>query len=199
MKVLIGCEFSGAVRRAFRERGHDAWSCDILPAADSSPYHIQADVLSVLGDGWDMAVFHPPCTYTSQAGYRWFKTQPDRMEKAWEGYEFFMKLVNAPIPKIAVENTRGLLWKWYRRPDQIVHPYYFGDPLTKATCFWLKGLPLLEATDMCQEYFVNYTKYKGGHNGRSRSKTWPGMAAAMAAQWGSVVYLYRQLPLWEAA
>jgi len=112
------------------------------------------------------------------------KVQPDRMEKAREGFAFFMEMVNAPIPMIAVENTRGLIWQWYRKPDQVVHPYYFGDPVTKATCLWLKQLPMLEPTKIHPNPFVNYTKYKGGHDGKSRSKTWNGVAQAMADQWG---------------
>lgn len=184
MKILIACEYSGTVREAFRAQGHDAWSCDILPT-EIPGQHIQGDVLSILDEGWDMMIAHPPCTYTSQAGYRWLKTQPDRMDKARAGYEFFMQIVNAPIPMIAVENTRGLLWQWYRRPDQIVHPYYFGDPFTKATCLWLKNLPPLMATLIIADPFVNWTKYKGAHNGKARSKTFCGIATAMAAQWGN--------------
>lgn len=193
MKVLIACEFTGQVREAFTAMGCDAWSCDLRPT-EMPGQHIQGDVLEILNDGWDMLIAHPPCTYTSGAGYRWFKVQPDRMEKAQAGYEFFMKFINAPIPRICVENTRGLLWQWYRKPDQTIHPYYFGDPYTKATCLWLKGLPKLwyaqqrdlfgNEQTVCDEYFVNWSKKgKHGHNGKSRSKTFPGIAKAMAWQW----------------
>jgi hypothetical protein len=129
-------------------------------------------------------IAHPPCTYTSAAGYRWFKIDPDRMRKARAGYEFFMQMVNAPIPKIAVENTRGLLWQWYRKPDCVVHPYYFGDPFTKATCFWLKGLPPLHSTNTVAIKYQNWTKYYGSHTGHDRSRTFTGIAEAMAQQWG---------------
>lgn len=185
MKVLIACEFTGIVRDAFTALGHDATSCDILPS-ERPGKHIQGDVREILDDGWDLLIAHPPCTYTSGAGYRWFKTQPDRMAKAREGYEFFMAMVNAPIPLIAVENTRGLLWQWYRKPDQIIHPYHFGHPMTKATCLWLKGLPPLMATHIISDPFVNWTKYKGSHTGKDRSRTFTGIASAMAAQWGAV-------------
>lgn len=183
MRVLVACEYSGIVRDAFAARGHDAWSCDILPT-EAPGNHLQCDVREILNDGWDLMIAHPPCTYTSQAGWRWFKTQPDRMDKARAGYDFFMQMVSAPIPKIAVENTRGLLWQWYRKPDQIIHPYEFGEPYTKATCLWLKQLPPLMATLIITDPFVNWTKYKGAHNGKSRSKTFQGIADAMAAQWG---------------
>lgn len=184
MKVLVACEFSGLVRDAFAARGHDAWSCDLLPT-ERPGKHIQGNVLDVLNDGWDLMIAHPPCTYTSQAGYRWFKTQPDRIKKARAGYELFMNFISAPIPMIAVENTRGLLWQWYRKPDQIIHPFHFGHPMTKATCLWLKNLPPLMATIIDSNPFVNWTKYKGSHTGHDRSRTFQGIADAMASQWGN--------------
>jgi len=181
MKILVACEFSGAVRDAFRAKGHDAWSCDIVPTEQRGP-HIVNDVRNVLDDGWDMMIAFPPCTYLSYAGARWFK-QPGRMDKARQAMDFFLTLWNAPIPMIALENPRGLTWKWFRRPDQIVHPYHFGHPQTKATGLWLRQLPPLMYTLIHADPFVNYTKYKGGHNGKSRSRTYPGVAAAMAQQW----------------
>lgn len=184
MKVLVACEFSGIVRDAFKERGHDAWSCDIIPT-ERPGQHIVNDVRNVLDAGWDLMIAHPPCTYTSIAGMRWFKVDPDRMRKARQGYEFFMQLVNADIPMISVENTRGLLWQWYKKPDQRIHPYHFGDPYTKEISLWLKGLPPLMASLIISDPFVNWTKKgKMSHNGKTRSKTFPGFAAAMAAQWG---------------
>jgi len=183
MRVLVACEYSGIVREAFRAAGHDAWSCDILPT-EQPGQHIQGDVLSVLNGNWDMMIAHPPCTYLSYAGQRWFKVQPDRMDKAKEAFEFFMRMINAPIPLIAVENPRGYTWQWYRRPDQIIEPYHFGHDVTKATCLWLKGLPPLMASLVHSDPFVNWTKYKGSHTGKARAKTFPGIAAAMAAQWG---------------
>ena len=198
MKVLIACEFSGVVRDAFAARGHDAWSCDLLPS-ERPGQHIQDDVRNVLDFGWDLMIAHPPCTYTSQAGYRWFKSQPDRIRKAREGYEFFMQLASAPIHKIAMENTRGLLWQWYRHPDQIVHPCDFGHGVTKALCLWLKNLPPLMATLVVADPFVNWTKYKGSHNGHARSRTFEGVAKAMAEQWGAFCTAKREVEAWEGA
>lgn len=183
MRVLVACEFSGTVRDAFAAAGHDAWSCDILPS-ETPGNHIQGDVLSVLNDGWDLMIAHPPCTYLSYAGLRWFKVQPDRMDKAKEGFEFFMQLVNAPIPCIAIENPKGYPLAWHRISDQKIHPWHFGEPYTKETHLWLKNLPPLMYTQIHIDPFVNWTKYKkGSHSGKGRSKTFPGIAAAMAAQW----------------
>ena len=117
-------------------------------------------------------------------GLRWFKVQPDRMRKAREAFDFFMQMIHAPIPRIAVENPRGFTWQWYKRPDQIIHPYHFGHPMTKATCLWLKNVAPLMATLIVSDPFVNWTKYKGSHNGHDRSRTFTGIAEAMAAQWG---------------
>lgn len=185
-RCLIACEYSGIVREAFRKQGWDAWSADLLPT-EQPGQHYQGDVRDMLGDGWDLMVAHPPCQFMSDAGQRWFKVQPDRMDKAREAFAFFMEMVNAPIPRICVENTRGFAGRWYRRPDQIVHPYQFGHDVTKATCLWLKNLPPLMATLVHPDPFVNWTKYKGSHNGHARSKTWQGIADAMAAQWGTVL------------
>lgn len=183
MKILIACEYSGIVRDAFIAQGHDAWSCDIIPTERKGP-HIVNDARNVLDDGWDMMIAHPPCTNLSYAGLRWFKTDPDRMRRALADFDFFMAMINAPIPMIAVENTRGYTWQWYKHPDQVVEPYEFGHDVTKATCLWLKQLPPLMATLIHPDPFVNWTKYKGSHNGHARSKTFPGIAAAMAQQWG---------------
>lgn len=182
MKVLVACEFSGVVREAFRREGHDAWSCD-LRNTEIPGQHLVCDVREILNDGWDMMIAHPPCTYTSGAGYRWFNVQPDRMDKARAGYDFFMQMVNAPIEKIAVENTRGLLFKWYRKPDQIVNPCDFGHPVTKATCFWLKNLPPLMASMVVINPMRNWTSKQPAHNEMNRSRTFEGVAAAMARQW----------------
>lgn len=184
LRVLIACEFSGIVRDAFIARGHDAISCDLLPSERPGP-HIQGDVRSVLADGWDLMIAHPPCQYLSYAGIRWWK-QPGRMDKAREAMAFFLELWNAPIPMIAVENPRGLSWQWFRKPDQIIQPCDFGHDVTKATCLWLKQLPPLIATLINPYPFVNWTKYKGSHNGHDRSRTFSGIAKAMADQWSSL-------------
>lgn len=184
MKILVACEFSGTVRDSFRALGHDAWSCDIVPTEHPGP-HIVNDVRNVLDWGWDMMIAHPPCTYTSYAGNRWLN-QPGRWEKTVAAVNFQRLLMDAPIPHIAIENPRGWTWKLWRKPDQVIEPYHFGDPMTKATCLWLKNLPPLMATLIVANPFVNWTKYKkGAHNMRGRSKTFPGIAQAMALQWGN--------------
>ena len=142
VRVLVACEFSGTVRDAFARRGHDAWSCDLLPS-ESPGNHIQGDVLEVLGDGWDLMVAHPPCTYLSYVGNRHWNN-PGRSELREDAMKFFMACINAPIPKICVENPLGYPSKVYRKPDQTIHPYYFGESVQKRICLWLKGLPLLE-------------------------------------------------------
>lgn len=183
-KLLVACEFSGTVRDAFKARGWDAWSCDILPT-EKPGQHIQGDVLEILDQGWDMMIAHPPCTYLSNAGQRWFKSDPTRIDKARIAFKFFMCMVEAPIPLIAIENPRGLTWKWYKHPDQIIHPYQFGHNVSKATCLWLKGLPPLMATLIHSDPIMNWTRdKKGAHNGKSRSVTFQGIADAMASQWG---------------
>lgn len=211
MRVLIACEFSGIVREAFRARGHDAWSCDLLPT-EIPGNHIEGDVLQVLGDGWDLMIAHPPCTFLSYAGVaHWNK--PGRAEEREVAYEFFLQLWNAPIFRIAVENPVGYPNTVFRKPDQIIHPYYFGDDAVKKTCLWLKNLPclwwwnqpvsLFPATgvekpaplyvherkpsknyrggEIKNRYFIDHT---GSNSGHERSRTFPGIAGAMAAQWG---------------
>lgn len=186
MKVLIACEYSGTVREAFKTAGHDAWSCDIMPT-ECPGQHIMDDVRNVLDFGWDLMIAHPPCTYSSYAGNRWLN-QPGRREKMFESFKLFDVLWNAPIPHIAIENPRGYVMKYWRQPDDLVQPYYFGDPMTKATCLWLKNVPPLMATMIIADPFVNWTKKgKMSHNGHARSRTFPGLAAAMATQWGRLV------------
>lgn len=145
MRVLVACEFSGTVRRAFRERGHDAWSCDLLPAEDRG-YHYQQDVLEILDDGWDLMIAHPPCTYLSVSGMHWTargKRDPKHTEDA---LEFVRALMAAPIPRIAVENPVSVISSRIRKPDQILQPWMFGHDASKTTCLWLKNLPLLKHT-----------------------------------------------------
>jgi hypothetical protein len=195
MRVLVACEFSGRVRDAFIAAGHDATSCDLLPTETPGP-HIEGSVLDVIADGWDLMVAHPPCTYLANSGVQWLHTRPGRWELMEEGAEFFLALLNAPIPRVAVENpvphryARELIG----RPTQYVQPYEFGVLETKRTGLWLRNLPPLVATyDGREETFARPARdrmpgwWGGGGNARSghaRSVTSPGIAAAMADQWG---------------
>lgn len=194
MRVLVACEFSGIVRDAFAARGHDAWSCDLLPT-ERPGNHIQDDVLKHLDEGWDLMIAHPPCTYLSRAGARWWKSE-ERQNLAKQAFEFVLILWAAPVPRIAIENPIGQLDKRWRVADQKIEPHQFGDPYSKATCLWLKGLPLLMDTLQCSNFTPwirsNVTKGKKAgrpqlgkvSGGKEASRTFPGIAAAMAAQWG---------------
>jgi len=187
VRVLAACEFSGIVREAFKRRGHDAWSCDLLPT-EIGGNHIRDDVLKHLDDGWDLMIAHPPCTYLSRAGARWWKDN-ERMNKAKEAYKFVRLLYDSRIPKVAIENPVGLLSKWWRYPDQVIEPWMFGDIYRKRTCLWLKKLPPLMATIISTErnFWIhsNCRKRKGIHSGGLKSAiTFQGIADAMAAQWG---------------
>ena len=215
MKVLVACEFSGIVRDAFIAKGHDAWSCDLLPTEKPGP-HIQGDILTVLDDGWDLMVAHPPCTHLSSSGARHFKAKvADGRQQ--QGIDFFMLFATSHIPRIAVENPIGIMSTKFRKPDQIIQPFQFGHPESKATCLWLKNLPLLHPTNILRpEYHKNQdgTDYKdkkgkryseahfnperwanqtsSGQNKlgpspdrwKIRSRTYEGIANAMAEQWG---------------
>jgi hypothetical protein len=188
MRVLVACEFTGTVRRAFRELGHNAWSCDILPAEDGGP-HIQGDVRQVLGDGWDLMIAHPPCTHLAVSGARHFHRK--QVEQA-EALEFVRTLMDAPIPRIALENPVSVISSRIRRPDQIIQPYQFGHPESKKTCLWLKGLNPLQPTAVMQMRGRWENQTPSGQNKlgpspdrwKIRSKTYPGIAHAMATQWG---------------
>ena len=182
MKVLIGCEFSGAVRRAFRAVGHEAWSCDLLPAEDESPYHIQGDLLGILTDGWDLAVFHPPCTHLAVSGARWFK---DKQVEQAEALEFVRTLLAAPIPRIALENPVSIISSRIRKPDQVIQPWMFGHGETKATCLWLKNLPPRVPTEVVDGREAKVHRMPPGPDRwKERSRTYQGIANAMAEQWG---------------
>lgn len=190
MRVLIGCESFGRVRAAFRKRGHDAWSCDLLPAEDASPFHIQGDVLDVLGDGWDLGIFHPHCTYLTLSGARWLYEQPLRWQKLIDGAVFFRKLLEAPIPRVAVENP--IMHGWAKKivgrgPDQIIQPHQHGHGETKATGLWLRELPLIVPTNNVpgRAPRVHYES-PGPDRWKRRSATLPGIAEAFAEQWGSL-------------
>lgn len=189
MKILVACEFSGVVRRAFTAKGHDVWSCDFLPSDDNSPQHIQGDVLALLDRGdWDMMIAHPPCTYLCNGGNNWLNRRPDLN---WRGNreqaaEFFMRFINAPIDKIAVENPIGCMSSKYRKPDQIIHPYHFGHEYRKDTCLWLKNLPKLKHTKVIPPPYKKKDPWSNKRNegGRSlKSITYQGIADAMADQW----------------
>lgn len=193
MKILVACEYSGRVREAFRKLGHDAWSCDLLPADDNSPYHIQGDVLAILNDGWDLMVAHPPCTYLASSGLHWNKRIPGREQLTLEALEFIQVLMDAPIEKIAIENPIGRISSAIRKPDQIIQPWQFGEDASKATCLWLKNLPPLQPTDIIKkERYANQTA--SGQNKlppskdrwKIRSVTYQGIADAIAQQWGKL-------------
>ena len=204
MKVLVACEFSGVVREAFKAKGHDAWSCDLLPT-EIPGQHIQGDVLEILDDGWDMMIAHPPCTHLAVSGARWWKEKrkDGRQQKA---IEFFKQFMNSPINKIAAENPVGILTKAYRKPDQYIQPFWFGDKVQKKTGLWLKNLPQLQKTKVVDRGMV-YVDPRGNKHGgvhtilakkaysplmllprseerwKIRSRTFQGIADAMAEQW----------------
>lgn len=183
MKVLIACEYSGVVRDAFIARGHDAMSCDILPS-ETPGGHYEGDVRDLLGSGWDLMIAHPPCTDLAVSGARHFaaKRADGRQQSS---IDFFMLLANAPIPRIAVENPVCIMSSVWRKPDQIIQPWQFGHGETKATCLWLKGLPKLAATDIVPGREQRIHKMAPGPNRwKERSRTFKGIAQAMAAQWG---------------
>lgn len=185
MRILIGCEYSGRVREAFRKLGHDAFSCDLLESEDESPFHIQGDVLSLLTDGWDLAIFHPPCTHLAVSGSRWFK---DKVKEQAEALVFVQTLMDAPIPKIAIENPISVISSRIRKPDQIIQPWQFGHGETKATCFWLKGLPKLVPTDIVSGRSDRIHKMPPSPTRwKERSRTYEGVAHAMAAQWSPLL------------
>ncbi len=182
MRVLVACEFSGAVREAFRDMGHNAWSCDLLETEIPGP-HIVGDVLDLLGDGWDLMIAHPPCTHLAVSGARWWK---DKQQEQADALEFVRALMAAPIDRIALENPISKISSAIRKPDQIVQPWQFGHGETKATCLWLKGLPKLQPTDVVEgrEPKVHHMA-PGPNRWRERSRTYAGIAAAMANQWGA--------------
>lgn len=199
-RILIACEFSGIVRRAFTARGYDAWSCDLLPAEDRSNHHIVGDVRDVLNDGWDMLIVaHPPCTRLCNSGVRWLTTPPPgrTRDEMWadldEGAALFSTLWNAPIPRIAVENPvmhkhAKMRIVGYQPPAQSVQPWQFGDGETKRTCLWLRGLPPLQSTQIVDGRVARVHRMPPGPDrAKERSRFFPGIAAAMADQWGPLL------------
>ena len=181
MKILIACEESGVLRRAFREKGHDAWSCDLLPSRDSSLYHYQEDVRHVLSfGGWEMVIAFPPCTHLCVSGARWFK---EKQEQQSEAIKFFMTFTKFQCPW-AIENPIGIMSTKYRKPDQIIQPWQFGHGETKATCLWLHGLPKLVPTEIVEGREARIHKMApSATRSRDRSETYEGIASAMAEQW----------------
>ena len=197
MRVLVACEESQEVCKAFRKLGHEAYSCDILSCSGGHPeWHIQDDVLKHLNDGWDLMIAHPPCTFLSKAGTRWLfagkKLNGERYAKGLEAKEFFLKLLNANIPKIVVENPVPHKVFDIPKETQKIQPYEHGHPIKKTTLLWIKGLPKLKPTNITEER-LNYIDRKGikhtglnGWSAKRKSKTFSGIAKAMAEQWGKV-------------
>lgn len=205
MKILVACEESQTVCKAFRAKGHEAYSCDILPCSGGHPeWHIQGDVLPLLEQDWYMIIAHPPCTYLTVTGNRWFNVERygekalQRIKDREEARDFFMKLANAKCGKICIENPLGFMSTYWRKPDQIIQPYMFGEPFEKKTCLWLKGLRPLKQTNAVKP--PERVRFKSGKSMPSwyaeawhlpkeqrsvlRSKTFQGIADAMAEQWG---------------
>lgn len=185
MKVLVACEYSGRVREAFRARGHDAWSCDLLPCEDGSDFHFEGDVETVLKySSWDLIIAHPPCTHLAVSGARHFaeKRADGRQQQA---IDFFMMLANQDVTRIAIENPVCIMSSKWRKPDQIIHPWQFGHGETKATCLWLKNVPLLKPTDIVEGREPRVHKMAPSPDRwKERSRTYQGIANAMAEQWG---------------
>ena len=193
MRVLIACEYSGTVRDAFVDRGHDAWSCDLLPS-DKAGNHYQGDVRDILDDEWDLMIAHPPCTHLAVSGARWFK---DKQVEQAEALDFVRLLLDAPIPKIALENPVSIISSKIRKPNQIIQPYEYGHEATKTTCLWLKNLPPLMPTNIVGKGKRHVTKSgkslpewynlpPSADRWKIRSATFSGIAEAMADQWGSL-------------
>jgi hypothetical protein len=184
MKILIACEYSGIVRDAFIRLGHDAMSCDLLPTDAPGP-HYQGDVTDIINDGWDMMIAHPPCTYLCSSGLHWNKRRPERAAQTEEALQFVRFLLNANIPKIALENPIGCISTRIRKPDQTVQPWQYGHGEVKATCLWLKGLPKLTATEIVEGREPRMWKLPPSEDRwKIRSATYRGIAEAMAEQWG---------------
>ena len=181
MKILVACEFSGTVRDAFIRAGHDAMSCDLLPSEVPGP-HYQGDVRDILGDGWDLMVCHPPCQHLAVSGARWFS---EKKQEQLDALDFVRLLLDAPIPMIALENPISVISTKIRKPDQIVQPWWFGTGEVKSTCWWLKNLPKLVATDIVEGRTPKvHHMPPGPDRWKERSRTIPGMAEAIALQWG---------------
>ena len=217
LNVLIACEFSGAIRREFRKLGNNAISCDLVEATDNSPYHHCGDVRNIIpAYQWDLLIAHPPCTYLTLAGNRWFKPEyadkyPTRQQDRQEAKDFFMELYNSHIPHIAVENPIGIMSSQFRKADQIIQPWQFGDPFQKSTCLWLKNLPKLAPTNVVDKgemyefvskkgvkkrqpkwYFDALVGKSPEERQKIRNTTFPGIAKAIAEQYSKFVLNYNK-------
>lgn len=195
MKVLIACEFSGTVRDAFAKLGHDAWSCDLEPT-ETEGNHYQGDMFDIVNDGWDLIIAHPPCTHLAVSGARHF-AQKRADGRQQQGIDFFMRVATINVPKLAVENSIGIMSTIYRKPDQIIQPYEYGHQASKSTCLWLKGLPLLKPTNIVDKgefvtfksgkrmtkWYADAAKLSPKEREKARNKTFQGIADAMANQW----------------
>lgn len=195
MKILIACEFSGVVREAFRKLGFDAWSCDLLLSDDNSPYHLRCDVLTILDQGWDVMIAHPPCTHLAVSGARWFK---NKVKEQAEALGFVKKLMAAPIERICIENPVSVISSKIKKPSQIIQPYQFGHAERKTTCLWLKNLPKLIPTSNLKKETSEKPPSKQNplhylppskDRWKKRSTTYQGIADAMAQQWGNILTL----------
>lgn len=198
MRVLVACEYSGTVRNAFLARGHDAWSCDLLPAENQSNRHIQGDARNILGDNWDLLIAHPPCTRLCNSGVRWLsvpppgKTQAEMQEELLAGADLFSAFWNAPIARIAVENPvmhkhAKALIRNYSKPAQSVQPWQYGHGECKRTCFWLRNLPPLSPTNIVNGREQRVARMSPGPDRwKERSRFYSGIAEAMADQWGTL-------------
>jgi hypothetical protein len=214
MKILIACEESQEVCKAFRRRGHEAYSCDIEPCSGGHPeWHLQQDVTELLKEKWDMIIAFPPCTYLTVTGNKWNKPEfekrfPNRKQQRESAINFFLLFANANCEHIAIENPIGIMSTTYKKPTQIIQPFWFGEPERKSTCLWLKGLPKLVSTDMVEPILYTYKDGRTDGNwhvktmalssyerAKARSKTFPGIAEAMAEQWGAenIVHMQQEL------
>lgn len=205
MRVLVACEESQEVCKAFRELGHEAYSCDIEPCSGGHPeWHLQCDALEIIKMRWDLIIAHPPCTYLTNAGNKWFKLEyqerfPDRKQKREDAVSFFMAFWNADCPRVAIENPQGIMSSRFRKPDQYIEPYMFGDSEKKKTGLWLRGLPALAPTNVVEPIIIECASgareprwhmetmhLPPKERAKARSKTFPGIARAMAEQWGGI-------------
>jgi len=200
MKILVACEFSQIVTKAFRERGHEAYSCDLLPTEGNPDWHIQGDVLEILDDGWDMMIAHPPCTYLCVPGAHYLHTCPGRLKKMWDARIFFLRLWDAKMKSVCIENPLPHKYAVLPKYTQIIQPWMFGHELSKRTCLWLKELPALKPTDIRENHGERYirsdrqqkdgygklsnSKWYARSSAKERSRTFGGIAKAMAEQWG---------------